>query len=51
MPTLRAWAASGHRSLREITRADILAVLPFEATARFKLGAALRSIFSTLKRK
>lgn len=50
MPTLRAWAASGHRSLREITRADVLAVLPAEGTPRAKLGAALRSIFTTLKR-
>jgi len=50
MPTLRAWAEAGHRSLREITREDILAVLPAEGTPRVKLGAALRSIFTTLKR-
>lgn len=49
MPTLRDWAADGHRSLREITRQDILAVLPAEGTPRAKLGAALRSIFGTLK--
>ncbi len=49
MPTLRAWAAAGHRSLREITREDVLAVLPAEGSARVKLGVALRSIFTTLK--
>ena len=50
MPTLRAWADAGHRSLREITRQDILAVLPEQGTPRATLGAALRSIFITLKR-
>ncbi|MDQ6657967.1 MAG: hypothetical protein M3Z00_07055 [Actinomycetota bacterium] len=50
LPTLRAWAAEGHHSLREITRADVLLVLPADGTARATLGAALRSIFSTLKR-
>lgn len=49
-PTLRAWADAGHRSLREITRDDVLAVLPSEGNPRAKLGAALRSIFTTLKR-
>ncbi|MHB1488874.1 MAG: hypothetical protein ACYCTH_00060 [Cellulomonas sp.] len=50
MPTLRAWAADGHQSLREITRADVLAVLPGEGNPRVTLGSALRSIFTTLKR-
>ncbi|ABL79313.1 hypothetical protein Noca_4727 (plasmid) [Nocardioides sp. JS614] len=50
MPTLRAWADAGHLSLREITRADVLAVLPAQGTPRVKLGNALRSIFTTLKR-
>ena len=50
MPTLRAWAEDGHRSLREISRDDILAVLPADGTPRVKLGSALRSIFTTLKR-
>jgi hypothetical protein len=49
LPTLRAWADAGHRSLREITRKEILAVLPAEGTPRVKLGTALRSIFTTLK--
>lgn len=50
MPTLLAWADAGHRSLREITREDVLAVLPAEGTPRVTLGSALRSIFTTLKR-
>lgn len=50
MATLRIWADAGHQSLREITREDVLAVLPAQGTARATLGAALRSIFTTLKR-
>lgn len=50
LPTLLTWAAAGHQSLREITRAHILAALPGEGTPRAKLGGALRSIFTTLKR-
>ena len=50
LPTLRTWAAEGHQSLREISRDDVLVVLPPDGTARATLGAALRSIFSTLKR-
>lgn len=50
IPTLRAWAEAGHLSLREITREDIFAVLPAQGTPRVKLGNALRSIFTTLKR-
>ena len=42
--------AGRHQSLREITREDVLAVLPAQGTPRVKLGAALRSIFTTLKR-
>jgi len=49
LPTLRVWAAEGHDSLREITRQDILAVLPAGGTPRATLGAGLRSIFTTLK--
>ena len=50
MPTLRTWAAAGHESLREITREDVLAVLPGEGNPRVTLGYALRSIFATLKK-
>ncbi len=49
MPTLQLWAAAGHQSLREISGEDVLAVLPASGTPRVRLGAALRSIFSTLK--
>ena len=50
MPTLRGWAQADHRSLREITREDVLAVLPAQGSPRVTLGNALRSIFTTLKR-
>lgn len=49
LPTLTMWAATGHESLRDIGREDILAVLPAGGTARVKLGDGLRSIFCTLK--
>lgn len=50
LPTLRAWADDGHRSLREITREQVLAVLPASGTPRVLLGRALISIFGVLKR-
>ncbi len=49
LPILEAWAADGHHSLREISREDILDVLPAGGTPRAGIGGALRSIFSTLK--
>ncbi len=49
LPVLRGWAAAGHTSLREITREHILEVLPAAGTPRATIGAALRSIFTTLK--
>ncbi len=49
MPTLQHWAAGGHNSLREISRADVLAALPADPTTRPRVGGALRSIFRTLK--
>lgn len=49
LPTLQAWSMAGHDSLREISRQDILAVLPTAETPRAKLGSGLRSIFGTLK--
>jgi hypothetical protein len=48
-PALQAWATQGHRSLREITRDDVLAVLPHAGSPRALLGSALRSLFATLK--
>jgi hypothetical protein len=50
LPTLRAWADAGHQSLREITREDVLAVLPAANTPRTTLARALTSIFGILKR-
>ncbi|WP_395108474.1 hypothetical protein [Actinomadura sp. SCN-SB] len=46
---MEAWAAAGHTSLREISRADVLAVLPGEGTPRATIGQGLRSIFTVLK--
>lgn len=48
-PVLRAWAAAGHTSLREISRADILAALPPSGSPRSLVGGALRSLFRLLK--
>jgi hypothetical protein len=49
MPALRAWAADGHVSLREITRDHIQQALPDQGSDRSLVGQALRSLFRTLK--
>lgn len=49
MPAVRTWASQGHDSLREISRADVLAVLPGSGNPRVTMGAGLRSLFSTLR--
>ncbi|MEU8278383.1 hypothetical protein ACFYOK_35515 [Microbispora bryophytorum] len=49
LPALTAWAQAGHRSLREISRDDVLAALPAEGTARATTGQGLRSVFTVLK--
>ncbi len=49
LPVLESWTASGRQSLREISRADVVAALPASGTPRATTGAALRSIFRTLK--
>lgn len=49
MPALTAWAALGHQTLREITTADVRAVLPASGTPRSTMGAGLRSILTLLK--
>lgn len=49
LPPLRAWAASGHTTLREISVADVAAVLPASGNPRALMGAALRSMFRVLK--
>lgn len=49
MPALRTWADQGHTSLREITHADVIAILPPSGNPRSIMGAGLRSIFTLLK--
>jgi hypothetical protein len=49
LPTLHTWAAAGHKSLREISREQVLAALPRQGTPRATLGQGLRSLFATLK--
>jgi hypothetical protein len=48
LPALRAWA-NDHTSLREITRDDVLAVLPASGTPRVETLQGLRTIFQVLK--
>jgi hypothetical protein len=49
MPAIRRWADAGHESLREITRAQVLAALASEPARRKTCGQAMRSIFGVLK--
>ncbi|UYM06314.1 site-specific integrase [Solicola gregarius] len=49
MPALSIWAEQGHQSLREITSADIRAILPTSGNPRSTMGAGLRSILTLLK--
>lgn len=49
MPALTTWADQGHTSLREITHADVIAILPPSGNPRSIMGAGLRSIFTLLK--
>jgi hypothetical protein len=49
LPALRGWAGTGHTSLREITREQVISALPSSGTARSTVGAGLRSIFTVLK--
>jgi hypothetical protein len=49
LPALRAWATAGMTSLREVSRDDVLMVLPAEGNARAGCGQGLKSIFSVLK--
>lgn len=51
LPALHAWAASGHASLREITRQEVIVALPPSGTPRATVGAGLRSVFTILKAK
>jgi integrase len=49
LPILRAWAAAGHNSLREITREHVLDALPAAGNPRARAGQGLKSIFGVLK--
>jgi len=49
MPALTIWAGQGHTTLRDITSADVRAVLPTSGTPRSTMGAGLRSILTVLK--
>ena len=49
LPALRRWAGEGHDSLREISRDDVLAVLPPPGSPGRPLVQGLRSIFRILK--
>lgn len=49
LPALHQWVDNGHTSLREITRHDVIAVLPPAGIQRAMFGRAIRSIFTILK--
>lgn len=49
LPALNTWAADGHCSLREISRDDVIVVLPAPGPERTMTGRALRSLFTILK--
>jgi integrase len=49
LPALHAWAEAGHQSLREISRADVIAILPTARNPRALMGQGLRSVFRLLK--
>lgn len=48
-PALRVWASTGHESLAEITKEDVVAVLPGGGAQRVLAEAGLRSLFEILK--
>jgi hypothetical protein len=49
LDSLKAWAGSGHESLREIAAADVTAVLPTDRLGRYTTLQGLKSIFGILK--
>jgi hypothetical protein len=51
LPALATWATAGHESLREISRDDVLAVLPERGLARAEVVHGLRSLFTVLKQQ
>ncbi len=48
-PALHTWAAAGHTSLREISRDNVIDVLPSDPTQRANVLGSLRSLFRFLK--
>lgn len=51
LPAIRTWVTQGATSLREVTRNDVLAVLPTDRNARATQGQGLKSIFRILKQR
>lgn len=51
VPAMLRWASEGQASLREVTRAEVLAALPSEPARRKIGGQAMRSIFGILKER
>ncbi|WP_425246384.1 hypothetical protein [Streptomyces sp. NEAU-NA10] len=51
LPALRTWADQGKDSLRSVTRADVLAVLPDSGTPRVDMLQGLRHILRLLKNR
>ena len=49
LPPVRAWVSTGHTSLREISRDDVLTTLPVGGDRRILTIAALRSMFTVLR--
>jgi site-specific recombinase XerD len=49
LPALNTWVDGGHATLREITRDDVIAVLPAAGPTRAMAGRSLRSLFTILK--
>lgn len=49
LPALRSWNEAGVRSLREISKQDVLNVLPTDPALRPKTTQSLKSIFRVLK--
>ena len=49
LPVLQEWAASGHTSLREITKTMVLDALPASGNPRSTTGQGLKSVFRLLK--
>jgi hypothetical protein len=51
LPAIQTWVTNGTTSLRQITRDDVIAVLPTDRNARAGCGQGLKSIFAILKQR